>query len=96
MLRLAMEELWGNARLHTELGMEPKLPGRLAITGRRGQGVWDFLQLPDAKQAKKRDIAERFLAWHGPCKFVLRPAHFHARPPICVASVPSGSIGVYT
>jgi len=53
LLRLAMEELRKDQRLQTEIGMDPNLPGRHAITGTHGDLVWDFLQLRDARGAKK-------------------------------------------
>jgi hypothetical protein len=44
-LRLALGELKQNRRLRTLLGMDPKAPGRPAITGRQEDRVWDFLSL---------------------------------------------------
>ena len=44
-LELALGELRGRHDLVKGLGMNPKAPGRAAITGRHGQGVWDFLSL---------------------------------------------------
>jgi hypothetical protein len=32
--------------------MNPKAPGRPAITGRQGDGVWDFLSLSEAMEAE--------------------------------------------
>ena len=47
-LELALGELRGRRDLVERLGMNPKAPGRPAITGRHGQGVWDFLSLSSA------------------------------------------------
>lgn len=44
-LTLARAELSKRKDLVKELGMNPGAPGRSAITGRQGQGVWDFLSL---------------------------------------------------
>jgi hypothetical protein len=44
LLKLAMAELRRDRSLRA-LGMDPKAPGRGAITGRGGSGVWDFLSL---------------------------------------------------
>jgi hypothetical protein len=44
-LELALGELRGRGDLVKHLGMNPKAPGRAAILGRHGQGVWDFLSL---------------------------------------------------
>ena len=44
-LGLAMGELRKRADLKRVLGMNPAHPGRGAITGRNGDGVWDFLSL---------------------------------------------------
>ena len=46
LLKLAMGELRKDTSLKT-LGMDPNAPGRGAITGRRGDSVWDFLSLVD-------------------------------------------------
>src|SRR5262249_20833080 len=45
LLGLALGELRERPDLRDKLGMKPKVPGRAAITGRRGEGVWDFLSL---------------------------------------------------
>jgi hypothetical protein len=47
-LELALAELRGRGDLVKHLGMNPKAPGRAAILGRHGQGVWDFLSLSSA------------------------------------------------
>jgi hypothetical protein len=44
-LELAMGELRSRRDLRNQLGMNPKAPGRPAITGRQGDAVWDFLSL---------------------------------------------------
>jgi hypothetical protein len=46
LLNLALEELRKDPTLRA-LGMDPKAPGRTAITGRGGRAVWDFLPLKD-------------------------------------------------
>jgi len=46
LLKLAMAELRKDRSLRA-LGMDPKAPGRGAITGRGGNHVWDFLSLKD-------------------------------------------------
>ena len=46
LLNLALEELRKDRTLRS-LGMDPKAPGRTAITGRGGRAVWDFLPLKD-------------------------------------------------
>ncbi len=46
LFNLALEELRKDRTLRT-LGMDPKAPGRTAITGRGGRAVWDFLPLKD-------------------------------------------------
>ena len=48
-LRLAMAELRQRSDLRRRLGMDPKGPGRPAITGREGTSVWDFLPLREAR-----------------------------------------------
>lgn len=52
LLQLAMNQLRMKSSLKRELGMNPKAPGRGAITGRQGVAVWDFLRLKGAKNAK--------------------------------------------
>lgn len=49
-LGLALGELRGNRELRDVLGMNPKVPGRPAITGRQGDAVWDFLSLSGASK----------------------------------------------
>ncbi|BAL76823.1 hypothetical protein [Bradyrhizobium cosmicum] len=49
-LGLALGKLRGNRDLREVLGMNPKAPGRPAITGRRGDAVWDFLSLSSASK----------------------------------------------
>lgn len=49
-LGLALRELRGNRELRNVLGMNPKAPGRPAITGRQGDAVWDFLSLSSASK----------------------------------------------
>jgi hypothetical protein len=44
-LALARAELSKRRDLVKEVGMNPAVPGRPAITGRQSQGVWDFLSL---------------------------------------------------
>lgn len=51
-LSLALGELRGNRHLREVLGMNPKAPGRPAITGRQGDAVWDFLSLSRASEAE--------------------------------------------
>lgn len=51
LLKLALDQLRTKTKLKRELGMDPTVPGRGAITGREGAGVWDFLQLKQAKRA---------------------------------------------
>ena len=46
LLKLAMVELRKDRTLKA-LGMDPKAPGRSAITGRSEKAVWDFLSLRD-------------------------------------------------
>jgi hypothetical protein len=46
LLKLAMAELRKDRTLKA-LGMDPKAPGRSAITGRSEKAVWDFLSLRD-------------------------------------------------
>jgi len=52
LLRLAMDQLRKRSDLKRELGMDPEGKSRSAITGREGSGVWDFLPLAEAKNAK--------------------------------------------
>ena len=51
-LGLALGELRGNRNLRKVLGMNPKAPGRPAITGRQADAVWDFLSLSSASKAE--------------------------------------------
>lgn len=51
-LKLAMERLRKNKTLVRELKMDPKLPGRPAITGKDDVLVWDFLRLQGASREK--------------------------------------------
>lgn len=46
LLKLALAELRKDRSLR-DLGMDPKAPGRSAITGRGGRAVWDFIPLRD-------------------------------------------------
>lgn len=46
LLKLTMQELRKDRSLRA-LGMDPRAPGRGAITGRSGSSVWDFLPLAD-------------------------------------------------
>ena len=46
LLKLAIAELRKDRTLRA-LGMDPKAPGRSAITGRGARSVWDFLSLKD-------------------------------------------------
>lgn len=46
LLNLATQELRKDKRLRA-IGMDPNVPGRSAITGRRGKAVWDFLSLKE-------------------------------------------------
>jgi hypothetical protein len=50
LLRLAIEELKKRHDLKKHLGMNPKVMGRKAITGRQIDAVWDFLSLSKAKE----------------------------------------------
>jgi hypothetical protein len=49
-LVLALSELRSHRELINRLGMNPKVPGRPAITGRQGDAVWDFLSLSAASE----------------------------------------------
>ena len=51
-LGLATSELRKRDDLKSELGMDPALPGRPAITGRGEDAVWDLLQIGAARGAK--------------------------------------------
>jgi hypothetical protein len=51
-LKLAMEDLRHRRDLPEKLRMNPKAPGRSAITGRRSDAVWDFLSLTRAGEAE--------------------------------------------
>ncbi len=44
-MSLALGELRNHSGLKVRLGMNPKAPGRPAITGSQGEGVWDFLSI---------------------------------------------------
>ncbi|MBI3197674.1 MAG: hypothetical protein HYZ40_09215 [Rhodospirillales bacterium] len=44
-LRLVLDELRGRKDLRDRLGVDPDAPGRGAITGSRGDLVWDYLSL---------------------------------------------------
>ncbi len=46
LLKIALADLRKDRSLRA-LGMDPKAPGRTAITGRGGSAVWDFLPLQD-------------------------------------------------
>jgi hypothetical protein len=48
LLRLLLDELRNDRRLRRGLGTDPNGRGRGAITGRAGQGVWDFISLKPA------------------------------------------------
>jgi hypothetical protein len=49
-LRLALSELRSRHDLQERLGMNPKAPGRPAITGRQRDAVWDFISLSRASE----------------------------------------------
>lgn len=51
-LGLALGDLRANLGLRDGLGMNPKAPGRPAITGKQGDAVWDFLSLSKASEAE--------------------------------------------
>ena len=51
LLKLMMEALRGKRELSQVLGMNPRLPGRGAITGRDDPAVWDFLRLRQSERA---------------------------------------------
>ena len=51
-LGLALGELRTRRDLRDQLGMNPKMLGRPAITGRRGDAVWNFLSLSAAPDAE--------------------------------------------
>lgn len=51
-LGLFLDELRKDRRLERRLGTDPDSKGRGAITGRSGQGVWDFLSLKSASHSK--------------------------------------------
>lgn len=46
LLNLALDELRSDRTL-LAMGIDPKAPGRIAITGRGGRAVWNFLSLSD-------------------------------------------------
>lgn len=50
-LKQAMAVLQKDRRLVNELGMDPTISGRGAITGKDGDYVWDYLSLRTAKEA---------------------------------------------
>jgi hypothetical protein len=50
-LSLALNELRARNDLKKQLGMNPKVSGRPAITGREADAVWDFLSLSSATDA---------------------------------------------
>jgi hypothetical protein len=50
-LGLALGELRARRDLRKNLGMNPNVPGRPAITGRQGEAVWNFLSLSNAPDA---------------------------------------------
>jgi len=50
-LKLVMDDLRYRRDLRKQLGMNPKVPGRPAITGRQGTLVWDLLSLSPASDA---------------------------------------------
>mgnify|MGYP007051346430 FL=1 len=52
LLGLAMTELRARKDLIAEIGMNPHLSGRSAITGRDADSVWDFLQTNDADEER--------------------------------------------
>ena len=49
-LRLALDELRKRDDLIQELGIDPRLAGRGAITGTQGTYVWDFLRLKESRE----------------------------------------------
>jgi hypothetical protein len=51
-LELALGELRSRRDLRKQLKMNPKTPGRPAITGRQRDAVWDFLSLASADEGK--------------------------------------------
>lgn len=51
-LGLALDELRNRRDLRDCLGMNPKVSGRPAITGRQGDAVWDFLSVSRAADAE--------------------------------------------
>ena len=51
-LELAIAELRARRDLRDQLKMNPKAPGRPAITGRQSDGVWDFLPLANSGEAE--------------------------------------------
>ena len=51
-LKLAMGELRQRRDLRVQLKMNPKAPGRPAITGRQSDAVWDFLSLTSSSEAE--------------------------------------------
>jgi hypothetical protein len=53
LLSLALGELRARRDLRERLGVNPKAPGRPAITGSRGDLVWNFLSLSSASNAGK-------------------------------------------
>jgi len=45
LLKLMLEDLRSRKELIKKLGMDPTLPGRGAITGKKSMAIWDFLKL---------------------------------------------------
>jgi hypothetical protein len=52
-LGLALGELRNRTDLKSRLGMNPKLPGRSAITGRQRAGIWDVLLLSESENFRE-------------------------------------------
>lgn len=52
LLGLLRDELRGDRRLRKTLRVDPKSPGRGAITGREADFVWDFIGLEEMRRAK--------------------------------------------
>lgn len=49
-LKLAIDELRKRKDLVREVGVDPQLIGRGAITGKQGTAVWDFLRLKESRE----------------------------------------------
>lgn len=64
LLGLILDELRTNKKLIQELGIDPDLPGRQAITGQQSSHVWNYLRLKESKNAKKFEYPHLTLGIH--------------------------------